>query len=264
MRLAIRHLTRYAYDAPVARVALRLKLYPPQFRTQKPTSWRVAVNGAAVEAAFATALGEGESVWTSSEPSAAIEILAEGVVQADDANGLVSGLCDVTRPAMYLRQTPLTSGDQAIEDLAASVRKEGLLGALHHLSDAVGDAVEYRTSATKHGATAAEALAQGAGVCQDHAHVFIAAARAMKIPARYVTGYLATDDDAASQTHAWAEAFVPDLGWVGFDPSNRQCPTDAYVRLCAGFDAADAAPIRGAVSAAAGEAMSVQVQVAQQ
>ena len=112
--------------------------------------------------------------------------------------------------------------------------------------------------------TAAEALAQGAGVCQDHAHIFIAAARALGVPARYVAGYLAPNFEGAHETHAWAEAYVGDLGWVGFDPANRQCPTDAYIRLCAGFDAADAAPVRGAVSFGAGEALDVQVEVAQQ
>jgi transglutaminase-like putative cysteine protease len=86
----------------------------------------------------------------------------------------------------------------------------------------------------------------------------------MGVPARYVAGYLSPHVDGAQETHGWAEAYAPDLGWVGFDPANRQCPTDAYVRLCAGLDAADAAPVRGCVSLGAGEGLSVAVEVAQQ
>jgi transglutaminase-like putative cysteine protease len=124
--------------------------------------------------------------------------------------------------------------------------------------------VDYTPSATTRFTTAAEALAQAAGVCQDHAHIFIAAARVIGVPARYVAGYIDPYVDGMQQTHAWAEAYVADLGWVGFDPANRQSPTDAYIRLCAGLDASDAAPVRGAVSIVGKEALSVQVEVAQQ
>ena len=264
MRLSVRHITRYQYELPVQRAALRLKLYPPRFEAQTPGAWAVTVNGAPVAPLFTNGLGEGESIWTSGEPQSAIEIVAEGVVDVSDAAGLVRGLSDQARPAVFLRQTPLTAPNAAIKALASAMAGEAPLPALHKLSNAVRDSVDYITAATGHATTAAEALAQGAGVCQDHAHIFIAAARAVGVPARYVSGYLAPDYEGLHETHAWAEAFVPDLGWVGFDPSNRQSPTDAYIRLCAGFDAADAAPVRGAVSMGGGEALDVQVEVAQQ
>jgi transglutaminase-like putative cysteine protease len=264
MRLSVRHITRYAYETPVQRASLRLRLYPPRFATQTPNAWRVSVNGAPVEPHFLNGLGEGESTWAASEPQSAIEIVAEGAVDVVDAAGVVRGLADHTRPAMFLRETPLTRADQAIKALSGVARGEDALASLHALSNAVRDAVDYITAATAHSTSAAEALAQGAGVCQDHAHIFIAAARFAGVPARYVTGYLAPDYVGLHETHAWAEAYVPELGWVGFDPSNRQSPTDAYIRLCAGFDAADAAPVRGAVSMGAGEGLSVQVEVAQQ
>ena len=74
-----------------------------------------------------------------------------------------------------------------------------------------------------------------------------AAARTLRVPARYVVGYLLAQDTKLTETHAWAEAFVPEIGWVGFDAANRLCPTDRYVRLACGLDSADAAPIRGNV-----------------
>lgn len=264
MRLTVRHLTRYAYDPPAARAALRLKLYPPRFASQAVQAWAVHVNGAEIAPMLINGLGEGESIWTAHQPQAAIEILAEGVVEASDSAGIVRGLADASRPAMFLRATSLTQADAAIVALAEGARDANTLEGLHKLCAAVREAVDYTPAATHHATTAAEALAQGAGVCQDHAHVFIAAARARGVPARYVAGYLAPNFEGAHETHAWAEAYVPDLGWVGFDPANRQCPTDAYIRLCAGFDAADAAPVRGAVSFGAGEELDVQVEVAQQ
>lgn len=264
MRLSVRHVTRYAYELPVQRASLRLKLFPPRFATQAPLDWAVAVNGVKIEALYANSLGEGESIWSSREPQSAIEIVAEGAVDVSDAAGVVRGLADQTRPAMFLSPTTLTAPDAAIKALGAVMTGEAPLAGLHKLSIAVRDAVDYITAATAPSTTAAEALAQGAGVCQDHAHIFISAARSAGVPARYVTGYLAPGFEGLHETHAWAEAFVPDLGWVGFDPANRQSPTDAYIRLCAGFDANDAAPVRGAVSMGEGEALDVQVEVAQQ
>ena len=108
----------------------------------------------------------------------------------------------------------------------------------------------------------AEAFKGREGVCQDLSHVFITAARCQGIPARYVTGYLVTGMGASSTAaHAWAEALVPDLGWVGFDPANAKSPTDNYVRVAAGLDAAGVAPIRGSRRGGDAERMRVEVRV---
>ena len=112
--------------------------------------------------------------------------------------------------------------------------------------------------------TAAEALALGKGVCQDMTHALIALAHAAAMPARYVTGYLLTDDEEGEAAHAWAELHVDGLGWIGFDPANRCCPDDRYIRLGSGRDAREAAPIRGVSRGGAGEAMDVTVVVAAQ
>ena len=110
------------------------------------------------------------------------------------------------------------------------------------------------------GTSAAQALSEGKGVCQDHAHIFIAAARTLGIPARYVTGYLLIDGQTTAQAHhAWAEAWVENLGWVGFDVANRTCPTEGYVRLACGLDAGYAAPIVG--TRRGGETVTLEVAV---
>ncbi|HTH16389.1 MAG TPA: transglutaminase family protein, partial [Magnetospirillum sp.] len=169
----------------------------------------------------------------------------------------------------YLRTTPLTQADDRIRTFLGPLvrlRAKGDLAALHGLMAAIHDAVAYRPGETQTSSTATEVLAQGSGVCQDHAHLFIACCRAWGIPARYVSGYLHTtaEDGRHLATHAWAEAAVEHLGWVSFDPSNRQSATPAYVRLAVALDYDGAAPIRGLRHGGGGEDMSVKVRVQDQ
>lgn len=262
MRLSIKHATTYNYDPPAERCALRLRLYPPSFEGQHVVSWRVAVNDQPVVPLLTTSAGDQESIWTSAAGGSEIAIVAEGEVETRDLAGVVKGLKDTVRPAVYLRSTPLTEADANIGELAQAVTGANSLARMHALFNAVADAVAYRTGATSSATTAAQALKAGQGVCQDHAHVFIAAARTLTMPARYVVGYLFTPDANLTETHAWAEAWAPDIGWVGFDPSNRVCPTDNYVRLGCGLDASDAAPIRGNVSGGLKERLTASVDIA--
>lgn len=263
MRLTVRHATAYAYDPPAERCALRLRLYPPSFDSQRVLSWTVTVNDAAAPAQLTTATGDRESVWTSAGSGERVEIVAEGEVETKDASGVVRGLRDAARPAVYLRSTPLTQADKAIEMLAAGIPGASVLERMHGLNAAVREAIDYTPASTTSHTSAAQALKLGAGVCQDHAHVFISAARFLQIPARYVVGYLLALDENLTETHAWAEVWAPDIGWVGFDPANRICPTERYVRLACGLDSSDAAPIRGSVSGTPQERLSASVDISQ-
>lgn len=270
MLLSIRHRTLYRYDPPAARVALKLRLYPATAASQAPRAWSVTVNGEAPEMRLVNAYGDGESVWLAEDGADEVEVLAEGVVETTDTSGVLRGWRMAARPAMFLRRTKLTAPD---DDLAAMAREatEGKTGiaAAHALSAAVREAVDYRPGTTDVETTAAEALRQGAGVCQDHAHVLIAAARSLGAAARYVVGYLLVGEGDApeiaseTETHAWAEIWIDGLGWVGFDASNGLCPTDRYVRLASGLDAVDAAPIRGSVTGTTEESLEAEVQVIQ-
>ena len=148
--------------------------------------------------------------------------------------------------------------------VAALPEGDGPLAQLHALSAAISDAVQYRSGVTGADTTAAQAFALGAGVCQDHAQIFLAGARLLGVPARYVSGYLlASEGDLLHETHGWAEALVPGLGWVGFDPSNRVCVTERYLRLASGLDADEAAPIRGSVTVAGYISIDADVRIAQ-
>ena len=263
MRLTVRHPTTYAYEPPADRCALRLRLYPPAFSSQRVLKWTVSVNGQPIPPLMTTATGDREAIWTNTGAGAEVAILAEGEVETEDTAGVVRGLKDAVRPQVYLRPTPLTETDKKIDALAAGVTGEKLLDRMHSLFNAVADAIAYKPASTSTSTTAAQALKAGQGVCQDHAHVFISAARALRVPARYVVGYLLAEDTKLTETHAWAEAWVPEIGWVGFDAANRLSPTDRYVRLGCGLDAADAAPIRGNVSGNHEERLSASVDISQ-
>jgi transglutaminase-like putative cysteine protease len=125
--------------------------------------------------------------------------------------------------------------------------------------------ITFDTDPTHAATTAAQAFTLRRGVCQDITHIFIAAARALGIPARYVGGHFHRADGVTSQEagHAWAEAHVENLGWVGFDPTNGISTTESHVRVAVGLDYLGAAPVRGARFGGSGETLTVAVRVDQ-
>ena len=206
--------------------------------------------------------GFGNVIHLSAVTKAHSEIVVRtgGSVEVENRGGVVTGLFEPVPPRVYLRQTRLTEPDNAIRRVAAEGAGLETIPRLHAMMTSIRDRVDYRIGESHAETTAAEAIAKGVGVCQDHAHVFIAAARCAGIPARYVTGYIVVDGSGPAEAHhAWAEAWVEGLGWVGFDVANRICPTDDHVRLAAALDAYYAAPIRG--SRRGGEAEQLEVAV---
>lgn len=265
MKLIVRHQTVYHYQASAGRAAMRLKLMPIDTAMQQVLEWQVSVNGEPVDSFRPNSFGEMEAIWIRHDRLDNAVIVAEGLVETQDRSGVLGPQQGSLRPDYFLRETPLTRMSDAIRDMALSLPGDaGILNRLHDLSAAVGNAVAYRSGATTSRTTAAEAFALGAGVCQDHAQIFIAGARAMGVPARYVTGYLlAQEGMALHETHGWVEAWIADLGWVGFDPSNHVCVTEHYLRLASGLDAEDAAPIRGSVTVAGDIWIDADVRIAQ-
>lgn len=265
MRIAVQHTTRYTYAAPATYSIQSLRLTPRRFDGQEIVSWAIEAAGIEHAGRFCDAFGNEGHLVSHAEPHDGFVVTARGVVETSDRHGIVTGLPESVPLRVCLRQTTYTRPDDAIGALAAAARGNDQIERLHDLMQRIRDAIEYETAATESSTTAAEALAAGCGVCQDHAHVFISAARALNVPARYVTGYLVTSGDVPARAqHAWAEAFVDDLGWVGFDVANRICPNDLYVRLGAGLDAGHAAPIRGSRRGGGAETLDVDVAVGQQ
>lgn len=263
MLISVKHRTTHIYEEEADYTIQSLRLTPAGFDGQKILSWSVSAPNQDNALVFKDCFGNKVQTITIGEPHSRIEICAEGIVETEDCNGIVSGLSEIAPVSVFLRPTLQTKANEAIKELADKSAKGDLLPTLHELNRIILDRVEYKKGSTDSKTTAAEALHGGQGVCQDHTHIFISAARTLKIPARYVTGYLLTEDKDEAH-HAWAEVYVTDLGWVGFDVSNQLCPTEKYVRIACGLDAEDAAPIRGTFQGGESERLDIMVDVQQQ
>lgn len=265
MKLAIQHTTLYRYDAPVNYTIQYLRLSPRSSASQRVLRWKLETPGEAIE--MADAFGNILNVLVVDEPHQEIAIRVTGEVETTDTAGVVGNENETLPPGVFLRRSHLTEGGDAVEDLISPLRKliaKDRLEGLHDLLGKVSSAVAYRQGETDAATTAADALAQGSGVCQDQAHVFVAAARALGVPARYVSGYLHVGLGASDNaSHAWAEAWVDALGWVGFDITNGISPTDQHLRLAVGLDYLSCAPVRGVRRGGGSEALDVSVQVNQ-
>ncbi len=265
MLLKIRHTTTYRYDRPVDYALQKVRLRPQRVSTQQVEAWKITIAGGAVEAAYDDHYGNHVDLVNVDVGATEVAITAEGSVITHDATGVL-GKVYGRAPLWHFQQpTAATTAGAQITALANSVTlKADQVDTFHALSAAILKAAPYQIGVTQSGTTAEEALALGAGVCQDHAQIFIAAARHHGVPARYVSGYLMMNDTVDQDaTHAWAEAHVDGLGWVGFDVSNGVSPDERYVRIATGRDARDAAPTEGLRMGDAAERMIVSVQVQQ-
>lgn len=266
MILTVAHRTTYRYDAPIRLAVQSLRLTPSDFAGQRVIDWRVAVEGGQKGAGFRDGAGDWIESWSLRGPADHVTVTVAGSVETADLAGLLTGHREAVNPAVYLRETQATRVDGQLAELArvAAAEAQEPLARAHALMRLVAEAIAYRPGVTEAHTTAAEAMALGEGVCQDHAHALIAAARVLGLPARYASGYLfATEDGSPHEAaHAWAEVWIEGLGWTGFDPANSTCPDERYVRLGSGLDARDAAPIRGIARGAGRETLDVTVAVA--
>ena len=265
MLLKIAHTTTYTYDAPVSYALQRLRIRPTPSVLQNVLSWTLSVTGGNVAGSHKDHYGNHVDLICAEEGTQQLAIHVSGEVETQDKAGVLGPVYGRAPLWHFCRETPMTKPGKMVNELAGSVDvSDDRLGALHALSVAVLSAVKYELATTDPQTTAEEAVAQGRGGCQDHANVFIAAARVHGIPARYVSGYLQLDDRIDQDaSHAWAEAHVDGLGWVGFDGANGISPDGRYVRLAIGRDAADAAPVSGLRMGNSGESLIVSLQVQQ-
>lgn len=265
MRLKIAHTTTYAYDTPVVYALQRVRLRPADSVMQKVVSWNLAVEGGTVETGYADHYGNNVNLICAGEGTQSLAIRVEGEVETQDTSGVLGKVYGRAPLWHFKRETKLTTPGPLISELAADIDTDASpLDRMHALSAVILKAVPYELNNTHVETSAEEAVAQGRGVCQDHANIFIAAARHLGLPARYVSGYLNIDDRVDQDaSHAWAEAHIDGLGWVGFDVSNGICPDERYVRIAIGRDAHDAAPVSGLRMGAGDESLIVSLQVQQ-
>ena len=269
MRLSIVHETKYRYATPANYTIQYLRLSPQTTPQQKILDWHLDLPGPARP--FLDGFGNSAHVLVIDKPHQEIRIRARGEVEVDDSP-LVLPDTGPHRPELYMRFTDLTAQDPALIRFAETFRRRtanNRAAAVEALMAGVREKVDYQAGVTEVTTPAAQAFARGAGVCQDHAHVFVSCCRQLNIPARYVSGYLAPKNrvvgaDGKAQemaSHAWAEAWIDGVGWQGFDVANQVRAHGRHVRVAVGLDYLDACPVRGFHRGGSGESLGIDVQV---
>ena len=265
MILKIHHSTRYTYDQPVPYALQQVRVTPQTRGTQKVHEWKISVQGGDKMLSFHDHHENIVDLISCEENTTEVTVCCDGVVEVQDAHGITGDHAGFAPLWLYLRGSDVTKAGMRVRKVTSSLTgTSGSLEWLHDLSSAVREAVTYKPGSSEVGWTAEQALEASHGVCQDHAHVFIACCRHAGIPARYISGYLMMNDRVEQDaTHAWAEANIDGLGWVGFDVSNGISPDTRYVRVATGLDYTEAAPVSGTRFGDTRESLSAQVQVQQ-
>ena len=267
MRLRIAHTTTYRYEPAATGVLQILRMSPGSHDGQYVAEWQIDVSTDSRLDVQEDAFGNVTHVLTHG-PIEDLTIHVEGLIETQDTGGVLRGSDERFPESLFLRSTELTAVNPAMAQFARELREEAgddILGFLHSLLVQINEHMTFDENPTNSATSAAEAFTLKRGVCQDYAHIFIACARSGGIPARFVSGHFLRSDGVTNQQagHAWAEAFVQDLGWVGFDAANGICTTDAHARVAVGLDYLGAAPIRGTRYGGGTETLTVKVRVEQ-
>ena len=267
MILTIRHETTYDYSTPLAYTIQQLHLTPRIEPQQRALSWQIATPGQSH--AYTDAYGNLSQMLTINGRHNALKLVAHGVVETIFPYQGRLNLEDTLSPLLFTMPTRLTESGPTIVELAgANLPDRGSPPGTRHLlrlAESIAGKVAYESGATEVTTTAIDALALGRGVCQDHAHLYLACCHAWGVPARYVSGYIDPGNTGHAASHAWIDAWAVDsdyAGWVSIDVTHARLMTDAYCRLAIGRDYDSAAPVRGVRRGGGKETLSVDVQIA--
>ena len=263
MQLHIRHETFYRYGEPVKRSVQNLRLTPRRDPMQRALSWNMSVPGRCRPQV--DAYGNIVHLLTLDEPHREIRIVVDGVVETADAADVPLPDEGTISPLAFLAETPLTRPDEAIVAFAQPRLQGGgdVRAKLLGLAEAVCEEVRYEKGATDVHESASRAFARGAGVCQDHSHIYIACCRSAGIPARYVSGYFYVGKEGEIASHAWVDVWTGrERGWMSIDVTHRTPADGRHCRLAVGRDYLDACPVRGVRRGGGPEEMQVAVRIA--
>jgi transglutaminase-like putative cysteine protease len=263
MRLSIRHQTSYLYDTLVQYSIQQLRLCPANGAAQIVLDWEIDAPNK-MEMAH-DAYGNTLHTLVLDRRRNDIWLRVQGEV---DTIPLIDGrlLEDSGRIPLphFTCWTRMTTPDEALRELALAAGPLATQGDLLRLAAMISERVTYKTGATDVTSTAAEALALGEGVCQDHAHIMLACCRLRGIPARYVSGYLDPGDMPHAASHAWVDIWLDQTGWISIDITNQCFASENYCRIAIGRDYEAAAPVRGTRIGGGKEEMDVSVSVTAQ
>jgi len=253
MLLNIEHQTHYAFSEMVQYTIQQLRLTPRTGDGQQVNHWQIKVNGQLT--AFEDAFGNLAHMLVIDQPHEELTITVCGEVET----GVETTAPEQALPLdIYLRDTPLTQADAAMTTFAQQFAGAPMLD----MMQALREQMQYIQGATQVDTPAATAFRLGKGVCQDHAHAFIGCCHNLGVPARYVSGYLFTEDGHLMQTHAWVDVWQADH-WLGLDVSNGILTNETHIRLATGLDYRSASPVTGSRIGGGSEGMASMVNVNQ-
>lgn len=262
-QLTIRHETLYRYTEPARYSIQQLRLAPRTEAQQRALSWRIDVPGQ--PHAFTDAFGNLCHILTITQPHDEVKIIVEGRVEVHTPErGQIIDKSALS-PLLFTVPTHLTAASESLTEFAYRSLPAGRRTAdFLALAEAICASVSYCTGSTAVTSTAGEALAQGQGVCQDHAHLFLACCHVMGTPARYVSGYIDSGSTHRAESHAWVDVWIEEngsAGWVSIDVTHAQLQGDSLCRLAVGRDYESAAPVRGIRRGGGKESLDVDVSV---
>jgi transglutaminase-like putative cysteine protease len=264
MWLRAEHETAFDYDAPIVEAYTELRLRPLDAGGQRCTGFRLATDPPRVRVReYLDHFGNDVRHFDILESHQRLVVTAASEVLTP-ARLIDPRPLSLLEAHDYLMESTYAPAGKAVRQLVSEARRDGTPAErAHALMGAVREGMVYETGSTTVQTTGEDALAVGRGVCQDFAHVLIAACRLDGIPARYVSGYIyepeRDGDDAAS--HAWVDVHDDGRGWVSLDPTHGQEQTESYVRVAVGRDYADVPPSRGVYKGDAAERLVVRVSL---
>ena len=263
MRISISHTISYAYAEPARHITQILRLTPRDHDGQHVMAWRIEPTIDGRLQAGQDAYGNIIHRFSADGPITEMAIQVNGLIETVDLAGVVRGAVERVPPDVFRRDTMMTMPGSELRSFvgAATSGADTPLGKMHALMEALHETMTCVPADQRTGIGAAAAFEARAGIAQDLAHVFMAGARHLSLPARYVSGYVAHAAalPQAAGAHAWAEIYLENYGWIGFDCANGLCPIDTHVRVAIGLDYGDAAPVRGARKGGQGENLAVRV-----
>jgi len=265
VKLEIVHTTRYRYSGPIAETVMEVRLRPMDGNGQRCLEFELDVSSGIEPRTYRDGYGNNVHYFNLVRPHTRLTVTSRSVVETgseldrDPGEELVHDFLRYRAPVKDVPGIRELASRHPIADPSSGPSVEL---ALDDLTNTISREFAYDRAVTNVYSSVDEVLALRAGVCQDFAHLFIAVARAMGVPSRYVSGYIHSQGaaGAAPASHAWAEAWVPRRGWVGYDATHPVRTTDHHVRLAVGRDYSDAAPTRGIYVGSASGKMEVSVR----
>ena len=278
---AIRHLTHFSYDEPISETMMEVRMQPATLERQRCLQFVIETQPRARTFVYQDFLRNWVHYFDIPRRHRHLTITARAQVEVSDTLPIPDTLplatwqeverwatqaeyWDYRQPSQFAQWSDAVVG--FVDSLAVNTRTRDPLGIVRLVMEAIHTQFEYAPNATRVDSPVDEVIESRRGVCQDFSHVMIATLRRVGLPVRYISGYIAPDnadvsDPTSIATHAWVEVCLPQLGWIGFDPTHNITTGTRHVQIASGRDYSDVPPTRGVFKGRAGSVLEVSVEI---